>query len=92
MVHLKKVMLIIPIKHYVLIIKKWSFKWEFQQLYFSDIIESSDEEEDSDFDSDLNVSESLTECEFTDSEGRPNPFHKHIEVPKIVIQAGSPGR
>ena len=52
--------------------------------------ESSDEEEDSDFDSDLNNSESLTECEFTDSEGRPNPFHKHIEVPKIVIEAGSP--
>ena len=48
------------------------------------------EEEDS-FDSDLNNSESLTECEFTDSEGRPNPFHKHMEVPKIVIQAGSPG-
>ena len=45
---------------------------------------------DSDFASDLNNSESLTECEFTDSEGRPNPFHKHIEVPKIVIEAGSP--
>ena len=55
------------------------------------ILDSSDEEEES-FDSDLNVSESLTECEFTDSEGRPNPFHKHIEVPKIVIQAGSPGK
>ena len=54
------------------------------------LLDSSDEDEDS-FDSDLNVSESLTECEFTDSEGRPNPFHKHIEVPKIVIQAGSPG-
>ena len=53
-------------------------------------IESSEEEEESDFDSDLNVSESLTECEFTDSEGRPNPFHKHIEVPKIAIQACSP--
>ena len=52
--------------------------------------EGSSEDERDSFDSDLNASESLTECEFTDSEGRPNPFHKHMEVPKIVIQAGSP--
>jgi hypothetical protein len=31
-----------------------------------------------------------TECEFTDSEGKPNPFHKELEVPKIVIEPGSP--
>ena len=58
---------------------------------FKITLDSFEDDDDSEFDSDLNVSESLTECEFTDSEGRPNPFHKHIEVPKIVIQAGSPG-
>ena len=36
------------------------------------------------------MSESLTECEFTDSEGRPNPFHKQLDVPQIVIESGSP--
>ena len=57
-----------------------------------DLTSSSDDSDDSDsessFDSELNVSESLTECEFTDSEGRPNPFHKQMEVPSIVV--GSP--
>ena len=61
-------------------------------ILFNNVLDSFDDDDDSEFDSDLNVSESLTECEFTDSEGRPNPFHKHIEVPKIVIQAGSPGK
>ena len=56
---------------------------------------SSDSEEDSEeeteetetsFDSELNASESLTECEFTDSEGRPNPFIKHqVRYPKTYL-------
>ena len=43
----------------------------------------------SDFGSDFS-SGSATECEFTDSEGRPNPFHKQLEVPDIVVEPGSP--
>ena len=35
-------------------------------------------------------SETNTECDFTDSEGRPNPFHKELEVPSILIEPGSP--
>ena len=33
-------------------------------------------------------SETNTECDFTDSEGRPNPFHKELEVPSILIEPG----
>jgi hypothetical protein len=36
------------------------------------------------------TSGSATECEFTDSEGRPNPFHKQLEIPNIVVEPGSP--
>ena len=52
---------------------------------------SSDEDTDdmSDFGSDFS-SGTATECEFTDSEGRPNPFHKQLEVPDIVVEPGSP--
>ena len=46
---------------------------------------SSSSESGSEFSSGTN-----TECEFTDSEGKPNPFHKELEVPKIVIEPGSP--
>jgi len=46
---------------------------------------SSSESSESEFSSGTN-----TECEFTDSEGKPNPFHKELEVPKIVIEPGSP--
>ena len=51
----------------------------------SDDDSSSSSSESSDFSSGTN-----TECEFTDSEGKPNPFHKELEVPKIVIEPGSP--
>ena len=60
--------------------------------------ESDSETEDSESDSesssesidDFSGSETNTECDFTDSEGRPNPFHKELEVPSILIDAGSP--
>ena len=39
---------------------------------------------------DFSGSETNTECDFTDSEGRPNPFHKELEVPSILIEPGSP--
>jgi hypothetical protein len=51
----------------------------------SDTDDSSSDSSESDFSSGTN-----TECEFTDSEGKPNPFHKELEVPKIVIEPGSP--
>ena len=54
---------------------------------------SSDEDTDDDDTSDLGSdfsSGTATECEFTDSEGRPNPFHKQLEVPDIVVEPGSP--
>jgi hypothetical protein len=51
--------------------------------------DSSSEESSSDGESDFS-SGTNTECEFTDSEGKPNPFHKELEVPKIVIEPGSP--
>ena len=57
---------------------------------------SSDEDTDDDDDDDMSdfgsdfSSGSATECEFTDSEGRPNPFHKQLEVPDIVVEPGSP--
>ena len=52
--------------------------------------EDTDNDEDmSDFGSDFS-SGTATECEFTDSEGRPNPFHKQLEVPDIVVEPGSP--
>ncbi|XP_059096471.1 F-actin-monooxygenase MICAL3-like isoform X1 [Tigriopus californicus] len=54
----------------------------------SDDDDDDDEETDSE-DFDLS-SGTATECEFTDSEGKPNPFHKQLEPPKIVIQPGSP--
>ncbi len=34
---------------------------------------------------------SATECEFTDSEGRPNPFHKELEEGGRIIGPESPG-
>ena len=48
---------------------------------------SSDEDSSSE---DEFSSGSATECEFTDSEGRPNPFHKQLELPKLTVQAASP--
>ncbi len=58
----------------------------------SDDSGSEDSSEDSEEDSldDFSGSETNTECDFTDSEGRPNPFHKELEVPSILIDAGSP--
>merc|ERR1712223_1720171 len=62
--------------------------------------ESSSSVGDSETDSDLDHetaslgefsgSETNTECDYTDSEGRPNPFHKELEVPSILIEPGSP--
>ncbi len=47
--------------------------------------DSSDEEtEESETSSDEFSSASATECEFTDSEGRPNPFHKELEEGRVV--------
>ena len=56
-----------------------------------DLTSSEDDSESSD-DSldDFSGSESNTECDFTDSEGRPNPFHKDLEVPRILIEPESP--
>lgn len=55
----------------------------------SDEDDDDDDEETDSEDFDLS-SGTATECEFTDSEGKPNPFHKQLEPPKIVIQPGSP--
>ena len=52
-------------------------------------LQSESEEEEESLD-DFSGSESNSECEFTDSEGRPNPFHKELEVPSILIEPGSP--
>ena len=52
------------------------------------IAESSESESESI--DEFSGSETNTECDFTDSEGRPNPFHKELEVPSILIDAGSP--
>ena len=43
--------------------------------------DSSEEEEE---EKDEFSSATATECEFTDSEGRPNPFHKEIEEGRVV--------
>ena len=48
------------------------------------------EESESESVDEFSGSETNTECDFTDSEGRPNPFHKELEVPSILIDAGSP--
>lgn len=62
---------------------KRNFEWEGEASEAaSDDLETYD---DSDFSSGTN-----TECEFTDSEGKPNPFHKYLEAPGIVSQSLSP--
>ena len=52
--------------------------------------QSEDEESEEESLDEFSGSESNSECEFTDSEGKPNPFHKELEVPSILIQPGSP--
>ena len=61
-------------------------------MNFSHKIEKIAESSESESESidEFSGSETNTECDFTDSEGRPNPFHKELEVPSILIDAGSP--
>jgi hypothetical protein len=54
----------------------------------SDEDESTEEEVNSV--DEFSGSESNSECNFTDSEGKPNPFHKVLTVPSISIDASSP--
>ena len=54
-----------------------------------DLSSNQDSGDSSDFGSEFS-SGTATECEFTDSEGRPNPFHKQLEIPNIVVEPGSP--
>ncbi len=46
--------------------------------------EETETETESEEDEDEFSSASATECEFTDSEGRPNPFHKELEEGRVV--------
>nr|XP_040575427.1 F-actin-monooxygenase Mical-like [Lepeophtheirus salmonis] len=59
-----------------------------EEFVSEDSSSSSDEEFEkiSEFyNSELDRSESNTECEFTDSEGRPNPFHKELDGSKRPV-------